>query len=88
MRFILSWNKKIQPWARKRIRLEDCHPAFLRELLTSWGLPLAPIGSGKIGPSLPKENSRPRAALGWADLPPGSLRDEFAEQTREFGYSL
>jgi hypothetical protein len=86
MRFIISWNRRIEARAVRRVRLEECNHRLMGTLLAELGL-RPPLADRAEGPEiLAKENSRPRSALSLMDLPRGALRDEFVAHGQAYGY--
>ena len=86
MRFIVSWNRRIEARAVRRVQLEESNPTLLAELLGDLGLGLSGAIREGAPPALAKENSRQRSALSLEDLPRGGLRDEFVAQGEAYGY--
>lgn len=86
MRFIVSWNRRIEARAVRRVQLEESNPRLLAELLGDLGLGLSGAIREGAPPALAKENSRRRSALSLEDLPRGGLRDEFVAQGEAYGY--
>lgn len=86
MRFIVSWNRRIEARAVRRVQLEESNPRLLAELLGDLGLGLSGAIREGAPPALAKENSRQRSALSLENLPRGGLRDEFVAQGEAYGY--
>ena len=89
MRFYVEWNRKIEPYAHKRVRVEDVSGADLVDMFRYAGAMHAPWEIQARLDDVPRDvNTRTRAELAWADLPDGELRAELELMAKEYGYDI
>ena len=81
-RFIIEWNRQIEPWAAKRIKVEDVGVDEIRWLMLQLDSrpPVQTIRWALDGVDK-KTNSRTKATLGWDACTPA-----FRRFAREYGY--
>jgi hypothetical protein len=89
MAFYVEWNRRIEPFAHKRVRVEDVTGQDLYDLIHYAGAFHAPWEIQQNIDAVPRDvNTRVRAELEWADLPDGELKSELELLAKEYGYDI
>jgi GT2 family glycosyltransferase len=80
--FVVDWNRRIEPWAKLRAKVEDLTPQAVQTIAQTVGSDPALLFVEKQLATVPTDlNHRPRAALGWDDVP-----DRVRHLAVEYGY--
>lgn len=89
MAWYVEWNKRIEGYAHKRVRVEDLTGDDLYDVVRYAGAHHAPWELQDFVDQVPTHiNSRERAQLTWGDLPAGDLKTELEVLGKEYGYDL
>jgi hypothetical protein len=89
MAWYVFWNRMIEPWAHKRVQVENVSGDDLYDVIRYAGAHHAPWEIAKNLAEVPKDvNSRPRADLTWDDLPDGDLKDGLRAMGKAYGYAV
>jgi hypothetical protein len=89
MAFYVEWNRRIEPYAHKRVRVEDVTGQDLYDLIHYSGAKHAPWEIQQNIDAVPRDvNTRVRPELEWADLPDGELKSELELLAKEYGYDI
>jgi hypothetical protein len=89
MAWYVDWNRRIEPYAHLRVRVEDVTGDDLHDLVRYAGAFHAPWEISNLLGQVPTDvNTRPKAGLSWDDLPDGPLKDELAQMAKEYGYTV
>lgn len=87
MAWYVDWNRRIEPYAHMRVRVEDVTGDDLHDLVRYSGAFHAPWEISNLLGQVPTDvNTRPRAGLSWDDLPDGELKDDLGRMAKEYGY--
>lgn len=89
MAWYLVWNRRIEPWSHKRVRVEDVTGDDLFDIVRYAGAHHAPWEIAQNLAHVPKDvNHRRRADITWAELPNDDLKAELEQMAKEYGYEL
>lgn len=89
MAWYVNWNRRIEEYAHKRVRVEDVSGDDLHDLVRYAGAFHATWEIQERLSEIPTDvNSRDRADLSWDDLPDGELKAELAQMAKDYGYTV
>ena len=89
MAWYVTWNRRIEEYAHKRLQVEQVTGEELVDLVRYAGAHHAPWEIQKYVDQVPTHtNSRERAELTWEDLPAGELKAELEQMAKDYGYDL
>jgi hypothetical protein len=86
MRHYVEWNRRCEPHASFRFRIEETRAALPRALeVIGHRVPPQRVAAA-LERTPTSINARARSDLAWSDLPPGGLRDSLVDVARRYGY--
>lgn len=88
MLWYVEWNARCERHADLRYRVEDVDADLLVDIARVAGHPIDHATAVEALRQVPPRfNGRPRADLGWDDLPSGMLRDRLVAAATRYGYA-
>lgn len=86
IRYYVEWNRKIENYAKLRIRLENIGE-MIPKIMETLDIP-CPENYKEIAQNTERVNARSRPCIRMEDIPAGNLRDELFAIAKDYGYEM